>query len=91
MLFGVSGLLLLLLLLGSPGLDCSSLVEGLSAVCGLAAEAQGLGRVRSHAGLAGDGQYVSGGGAVWATVEAQHLPQASIVEGLRNNCIFEYK
>ena len=34
----------------------------------------------SHAGLAGAGQQLSGGGAVWAAVEAHHLPQAAIVE-----------
>ena len=34
----------------------------------------------SHAGLAGGGQQLSGGGAIWA---ARHLPQAGIVEGLR--------
>ena len=34
----------------------------------------------SHVGLASAGQQLSGGGAVWATVEAQHLPQAAIVE-----------
>ena len=34
----------------------------------------------SHGGLAGGGQQLSGGGAV---VEAQHLPQAGIVEGLQ--------
>ena len=32
-------------------------------------------------GLAGGGQQLSGGMAAWATVEAQHLPQAGIVEG----------
>ena len=37
----------------------------------------------SHAGQAGDGQQLSGGGAVWAVVEAHHLPQAAIVESLQ--------
>ena len=37
--------------------------------------------VTSRASLAGAGQQLSGGGAVWAAVEAHHLPQAAIVKG----------
>ena len=36
----------------------------------------------SHAGLAGGVQQLRDGGAIWAAVEAQHLPQAGIAEGL---------
>ena len=37
----------------------------------------------SHLGLASAGQQLSRGGATWAAVEAHHLPQAAIVEGLQ--------
>ena len=36
----------------------------------------------SHVGLASAGQQLSSGGAIWAAVEAHHLRQAAIVEGL---------
>ena len=36
----------------------------------------------SHADLACGGQQFSSGGAIWAVVEAHHLPLAGIVEGL---------
>ena len=37
----------------------------------------------SHVGLASAGQQLSSGGAIWAMVEAHHLPRAAIVEGLQ--------
>ena len=37
----------------------------------------------SHVGLANAGQQLSCGGAIKAAVEAHHLPQAAIVEGLK--------
>ena len=41
-------------------------------------------RVRLHVvSLASAGQQLSGGGAAWAAVEAHHLPEAAIVEGLQ--------
>ena len=36
----------------------------------------------SHVGLASAGRQLSRGGAIWAVVEAHHLPLAGIVEGL---------
>ena len=37
----------------------------------------------SHVGLASAGQQLSRGRAIWAAVEAHHLPKAAIVEGLQ--------
>ena len=37
----------------------------------------------SHVGLASAGQQLGSGGAIWAAVEAHHLPKAAIVEGLQ--------